>query len=479
MTNTKSSSRLPPKVASGKDLLKPITRGSAMKPSAAGTKASSIDSSKLATAAARQIDSLLGNHDSVIKPVLTNKFSILSDTNYTDQDTQASDIPNGQASPSFLSSSLPLVSQDILSETSFSSLPDFALSMQKQLRDQNKKFEAYEARFTAMEAIIQENIALKANTSALESTIREQAARIAQLEKNLNAPVRPTERMEIDLTRDTSTNASIWAKAPPTNTTTKASSSVSAKKSTQGLTAAQVVALNAAKPLKKKMPVKKPTSETISQAARPFLSVDPNTPQGFKYIYLGRSRKITRAETRKRFKTVGINTSRILDITFPATGVIGVLVHVLYAPVFIDIMSKVGAGMLNDFDPLDPKHLADPRYNSLSVLERAQVAFDINANRCIHALLFLHNTKPHQVRPVGHSLVELGYISDEELDAINTVPKQDPKLKINIAASKLFNYHPSQVIKNNEDEIMQETSTTTMNKDLTPKLFTSDSAESL
>ncbi|KAG2191511.1 hypothetical protein INT47_011396 [Mucor saturninus] len=146
-------------------------------------------------------------------------------------------------------------------------------------------------------------------------------------------------------------------------------------------------------------------------AARPFQSTEDKGPQGFQYVYIGRSRKIIRSEVRSRLRRTGIDTGRILDVTFPASGVLGLLMHVQYVKTFTDAMNKVDATLYPNFDPLDPKHLADPRYSNMTYDERCQKMHDIVNSRAIDTLTFL---RPLVVGPVARSFVDFGWIDDED-----------------------------------------------------------------
>ncbi|KAG2190860.1 hypothetical protein INT47_011780 [Mucor saturninus] len=145
-------------------------------------------------------------------------------------------------------------------------------------------------------------------------------------------------------------------------------------------------------------------------AARPFQSTEDKGPQGFQYVYIGRSRKIIRSEVRSRLRRSGIDTGRILDVTFPASGVLGLLMHVQYVQTFTEAMTKVDATLFPDFDPLDPKHLADPQYVDMSHDDRCQKMHDIVNNRAIDTLSFL---RPLVVGAVARSFVDLGWIDDQ------------------------------------------------------------------
>lgn len=72
------------------------------------------------------------------------------------------------------------------------------------------------------------------------------------------------------------------------------------------------------------VPPRAPSHKKRVAAARAFQSPASKGPQVFQYVYIGRSRKIIRSEVPS-----GIDTGRILDICFPASGVLGLLMHLL------------------------------------------------------------------------------------------------------------------------------------------------------
>lgn len=267
--------------------------------------------------------------------------------------------------------------------------PEWVLDFQRRFREQEEFNKAQESRLINLESLVMENAALK-------KELAEAKAIIAEL-KRANGPTVPASVPRAQKSaastptqdRDLSTNGSTWA----------AQARAVADKPVTG----------------KKM---KP-----SAAVRAFQ--DPNDgPQGFEYVYIGRSRKITRSETRTRLRSLGVETKRVLDITFPASGIIGILVHVQYVDSLTQIMTEAGAEIKKDFNPIDPKHIADPRYASYSEDGLAQVALELNSTRCINALLFLHKKKPHMVKNVGRSFVDECWISDEDLQTVLATPVQ-------------------------------------------------------
>ncbi|KAG2171678.1 hypothetical protein INT43_008058 [Umbelopsis isabellina] len=104
---------------------------------------------------------------------------------------------------------------------------------------------------------------------------------------------------------------------------------------------------------------KKPNARQIAASARAFI---PATgPQGFDFVYLPKTRKYQRSEIRSRLCDVGIDTSRVLDIIYPARDVIGLLVHVQYQALLKETLLQKKIKTTDSFDPLDPKHIADPQ----------------------------------------------------------------------------------------------------------------------
>ena len=158
--------------------------------------------------------------------------------------------------------------------------------------------------------------------------------------------------------------------------------------------------------------VRAPSTKKRAAIARFFVSPGAKGPQGFKYVYLGRSRKINRSEVRSRLRRIGVDTGRVLDISFPASGVLGVLMHVQYVEQFTAVMQKAGAELITDFDPLSPVHLADPKFSSLSDDEREQQMLELVRDRAISTLSFL---RPLVVSPVARSFLEWGWIDDDDV----------------------------------------------------------------
>ncbi|KAI7848675.1 hypothetical protein BDC45DRAFT_415132, partial [Circinella umbellata] len=80
------------------------------------------------------------------------------------------------------------------------------------------------------------------------------------------------------------------------------------------------------------------------------------------YVHIPCQQRTIRQETCKLLRHLNINTSRILDISFPGRNIIGLLVHHHYLPEIIFIMQIAKIPVLKDFDPTHPDNLKDPKY---------------------------------------------------------------------------------------------------------------------
>lgn len=147
-------------------------------------------------------------------------------------------------------------------------------------------------------------------------------------------------------------------------------------------------------------------------AARTFRSPAAQGPQGFEYVYIGRSRKIQRSEVRSRLRHAGVDTGRVMDVCFPASGVIGILLHTQYVEEFKSIMTTVGAETFENFDPMEPSCLADPKFASWSQEERAAEVHALVRDRCNNTLRYL---RPLTVGPVARYFVANGWICESDV----------------------------------------------------------------
>ena len=130
-------------------------------------------------------------------------------------------------------------------------------------------------------------------------------------------------------------------------------------------------------------------------------------------MYLPRKRKFTRTEIRVHLRRLGIDPSRILDISFPARSCVGLLVHAQYVPDLVSALNSAKVSLLQDFEPLDPVHLGNSIYKDDSVTVRTQKMASIHFDRCVDTLKHI---RPHLVLPVGSMFVAKGWIDNEAVE---------------------------------------------------------------
>ncbi|KAG1534406.1 hypothetical protein G6F51_012116 [Rhizopus arrhizus] len=157
-------------------------------------------------------------------------------------------------------------------------------------------------------------------------------------------------------------------------------------------------------------------------AARGFQPVSGE--QGFEYVYIPRSRRMTYTEARRRLSRLGVDSWRILDVCYPAHSVVGLLVHLQYKPALLSLLEKAKIPTLDTFDPLDPDNLADPKFDSVSAEERNHAISLINDDRSRKALERLRY--PVAVS-VSRYLLAQALVSDETVSEVLSAKEDRPK----------------------------------------------------
>jgi hypothetical protein len=167
------------------------------------------------------------------------------------------------------------------------------------------------------------------------------------------------------------------------------------------------------------LPARQKPSPARKVAASVRLFQEETGPSGYEYIYLPRNRRMQRSEARSSLRRLGLEPSRLLDITMPTRKVIGLLVHVQYAPTVREVLAKHGLKPL-EFNPTDPSHIADPKHATLSASDRQQLANSIHANRMMRTLQYM---RPEVATAVGRYFVDQQWLTLEEF--AKAVPDKD------------------------------------------------------
>jgi hypothetical protein len=260
----------------------------------------------------------------------------------------------------------------------------------------------------SLEALFQRIQSLENNQSQFQAILDQLQAAKAEItvlstrNAQLEAKLRALEGKNFaDVTQSPAATQNPTASYPfATNATTM--DSKYAPQETVVTTWARTVAKNCPQKLPRKV-------KRVAAALRMFQEPETNAPQGYQYVYVPRTRKIARSEIRRSLRSIGLDTSRILDINFPARGRMGLLVHAAYVSTVTDTFTSGHVKVDHDLNPQDPKHLEDPKFKDYSAEELAADAIAIHESRCVAAL---HRLRVQLIPSVGRCFVEQGWVSE-------------------------------------------------------------------
>ncbi|KAI7867910.1 uncharacterized protein EV154DRAFT_531630 [Mucor mucedo] len=185
------------------------------------------------------------------------------------------------------------------------------------------------------------------------------------------------------------------------------------------------------KQVKKKTPL--PSVRRATATVGRLFGPQANKPSEYQFLYYGTSVRRPLKELRRTLQATGVNVSRILDIQYPDSRVISFLLHTDFVVEFTSVMHNKGRGTvpLDDYDPLDPAKLKDPKFANLSLELRCQKAHEIQNLRCLRALSFVRRSARLSVaRSFLHyeriNQKQFDAILAEELEARSSLPKPTP-----------------------------------------------------
>lgn len=225
------------------------------------------------------------------------------------------------------------------------------------------KLQNHENQLAKLEKLTEENSQLRAALEAAQARIQELEARATSTQ-----PVQPTSQP------NNGTNASIH-------------NPLNAPQSRQPLTFAQ--AARSAPSTPRRVPATVPNIAF----ARTFLHVSPT--QGFKFIYLYHRGKEPISAVRYKLRGLGVNpTSRIIDIHFPARQTVALLIHNDFEEDLIKILAQSGIKPLANFDPIDPSHLMDLKYEMRNIQPKRRQKKLSNFTRIVSSTCFNVSLNP-------------------------------------------------------------------------------------
>jgi hypothetical protein len=99
--------------------------------------------------------------------------------------------------------------------------------------------------------------------------------------------------------------------------------------------------------------------------------------------------------------------------------------HVQYKAAVLEQLKKHKITAIKDFNPEDPKHVADPKHDNLPLEERTVMAKRLHHDRIVRALRYM---RPTVARAVGRSFVDQGWITIEDLAGLPHSDRDTPAL---------------------------------------------------
>ncbi|GAB5590531.1 hypothetical protein Unana1_05431 [Umbelopsis nana] len=111
-----------------------------------------------------------------------------------------------------------------------------------------------------------------------------------------------------------------------------------------------------------KMQHRPPTKARLATSATITFQAPPNINKHYETNYISARHRITKVMARQKLRALGIQTHRVVDIHFPATATVAMLVHEDYGVEVKRILGERKITIL-PFDPLDPSHLKTPNTN--------------------------------------------------------------------------------------------------------------------
>jgi hypothetical protein len=143
-----------------------------------------------------------------------------------------------------------------------------------------------------------------------------------------------------------------------------------------------------------------------------FFSSPPSERSSYTVTYLQVRHRSTQRQVREQLRALKINTARILDITQPASGVVGLLHHSDFTTALKDSLTTNEITVI-DFDPRSPGSIRDPKIQSLTTEQKERVALHLHNATCLKGLAGM---PAHIRRSVAHDYFAKGYITSNQYD---------------------------------------------------------------
>ena len=132
----------------------------------------------------------------------------------------------------------------------------------------------------------------------------------------------------------------------------------------------------------KKKKISPPTEKMLNWAQRILQPATENT--GYTVVYMPSPRRTLHSEIRRALRLLNVAQERVIDIHFPAHGVVGLLIHSSYEKELRELLIQAKLKPKDDFDPTAAITIGDPTLLSkLSETERATEAKKLYQERML------------------------------------------------------------------------------------------------
>ena len=135
-----------------------------------------------------------------------------------------------------------------------------------------------------------------------------------------------------------------------------------------------------------------PPEKLINWAQRLLTPATDNT--AYSFVYMGSPRHTMHSEIHKALRLVGIATERVIDIQFPAHGIVGLLIHSSYEKELRELLSLAKLTSKDNINPISANAIGDPTLLAkLTEIERANEAKKLYQERML--AMCTHLSKKH------------------------------------------------------------------------------------
>ncbi|KAG2214676.1 hypothetical protein INT45_011185 [Circinella minor] len=162
---------------------------------------------------------------------------------------------------------------------------------------------------------------------------------------------------------------------------------------------------------------------------------------------------MTISNMRNILRTLRIENSRVLNIHFPNHKTAALLIHNDFASVIANRLLKFGVNIKDDFNPLDPDLLRDPKLVDLSEDERKTKIQEVHHGYIMKALKFICEPVKFSV---ARSLFLNHQITQAEYNQIRSSSRLPPREGSESAAIAALQQSGNTSVSHDDDTIMND-----------------------